>query len=93
MNPMNGQEIADSMGISRQAVSFAIRKSMNKLYYEVKAQGLADEPFDIILTLATILEVNKGSVKDMKEFIDMFSKEIQSELKRDASELYYVKDE
>jgi predicted transcriptional regulator len=81
---MNGTEIAKELGISKQAVSFAIKKSMNKMYYEVQRQGYSERPFDTAITLMEMLKVNNGSVKDIKEFISLFSKDIQKEIQLDA---------
>jgi predicted transcriptional regulator len=87
---LNGTEIADKLGISKQAVSFALRKAMNKMYYEIKKQNYAESPFDIVMTLMEMLQVNRGSVNDMKEFISLFSKSIQKEIKTDAIMNYNV---
>ncbi len=89
-NGMNGAEIAKELGISRQAVSFALRKSVNKLYYEVQRLGYADDPFDTVLTLALMLGINKGSSEDMKEFISLLNNDVQVSLKRDAAQIFNV---
>ncbi len=90
--PLNGSEIANKLGISRQAVSFTLRKSMDKLYHEVRKQGYADTPFDTILVLAIMLGINKGNVKDMEDFIGMFGNDIQLSLRVDASQIYNIEE-
>jgi DNA-binding transcriptional regulator GbsR (MarR family) len=88
--PMTGQEIAKELGISRQAVSFTLRKSMAKMYYEVMNQGFSDSPFDTIQTLSEMLQINMGDEADIKEFVSLFPEEIQEEVKADARRMYNV---
>jgi len=87
---LNGTEIGKKLGISKQAVSFALRKAMNKMYYEVIKQGYAETPFEAIMTLMEMLSVNNGSVNDMKDFISLFKEEIQKEVKEDAYKNFNV---
>lgn len=89
--PMNGSQIAKELGISRQAVSFALRKAVVKMYKEVLRQGYADSPFDAIYTLMTMLGLNDGNITDIQEFVDLFPKDIQNAFKSDAICTFNIK--
>jgi predicted transcriptional regulator len=86
--PMNGAEIAREIGITRQAVSYALRKGMVKMYKYVLEKGWAESPFEAMVVLMTILGVNNGDMKDVNEFISLFSLDIQEAVKEDAFEKY-----
>ncbi len=88
--PLNGTEIAKEIGISKQAVSFALRNAISKMYYEVQRQGYSDNPFDTVVTLMEMLQINNGSVKDIREFVLLLSKEIQQCIRTDATLKYNV---
>jgi predicted transcriptional regulator len=88
--PMNGSEIAEKLGMTRQAVSYSIRKSMKKMYKRVINLGLADSPFQVILVLMEVLNVN-SSVSDIKEFIKLFDKDIVDAVMADAKNIYNIK--
>ena len=85
---MNGAEIAREIGITRQAVSYAIRRSMAKMYNYVIEQGWAESPFDAIVVLMKILNINNGSIDDVYEFLSLFNLDIQEEVKKDALNQY-----
>jgi hypothetical protein len=87
-HPMNGAEIAREIGITRQAVSYTLRKSMIKMYHTVIDKGWAESPFEAVIVLMSILNVNKGDMKDIQEFISLFSLDIQNDVKNDALEKY-----
>jgi predicted DNA-binding protein YlxM (UPF0122 family) len=88
--PMNGSEIAEKLDMTRQAVSYCIRKSMKKMYKRVINLGLADSPFQVILVLMEVLNVN-SSVSDIKEFIKLFDKDIVEAVMEDARNTYHIK--
>lgn len=88
---MNGAEIAKELGISRQAVSYSIRKSMKKMYKYVLTEGIANSPFQAALALMDVLNVNKGSISDIKEFISLFDKDIYKQISNDAASQFNIK--
>lgn len=48
-SPMNEQEIADALGVTRQRVHQIIEDALRKLRYEMKKRGLkADDIFNIV---------------------------------------------
>ena len=88
--PMNGSQIAKELGISRQAVSFALRKAIVKMYKEVLRRGYADSPFDAIYSLMVMLGLNDGNVTDIQEFVELFPNDIQNDFKTDAICIYNI---
>lgn len=86
--PKNGSEIAKDLGMTRQAVSVSIRKSIKKMYKRVISLGIADTPFQAVLVLMEVLNVNSNSPKDIKEFIRLFDKDIMELIKEDAKKIY-----
>ena len=88
ITPMNGAQIAREIGITRQAVSYALRKAMVKMYHTVMDKGWADSPFEAVVVLMTILNVNNGDMNDVKEFISLFNLDIQEAVKKDALDKY-----
>ena len=89
--PMTGSEIADELGISRQAVSQSLKKSMKKIYRQVKKLNLADTPFEIVLVMMTFLNINQASKQDVEEFYCLFPKDLQKEIRANATEIYGIK--
>jgi hypothetical protein len=89
-NPMNGSEIAKSLGMSRQAVSYSIRKSMKKMYKRVINLGMADSPFDATLVLMGVLNINSNSISDTKEFLNLFDDDTQKLIVDDAKNKYNI---
>jgi predicted transcriptional regulator len=88
---LNGSEIARKLGMTRQAVSYSIRKSMKKLYKRVVNLGLAEKPFDVILVLMEILNVSSNSLSDLKEFLKLFDDDIMKLVINDAKNTYNIK--
>ncbi len=85
---MTGSEIADELGISRQAVSQSLKKSMKKIYRQVKKLDLADNPFEIVLVMMDVLNVNRAAKQDVEEFYCLFPKDLQREIRKNAKEIY-----
>ena len=88
--PMSGAEIADKLGISRQAVSYSLRKSMKKMYHRVLQDGIAETPFQAILSLMEALKVDSNSVDDVKVFLKLFDKDIIDSVTEEATRTYKV---
>ena len=90
--PLNGAEIGKELGISRQAVSYSIRKSMRKMYDYVLKQEYAETPFEAILVLMNVLGINNGDTDDVISFIGLFDKDVREQLTDDAIDIYGVKE-
>lgn len=82
--PMNGQEIADKLGITRSAVSQTLKRALTKVY-EITKKDLADDPFDAAVTMATMFnpEVSVDST-DLKDFFKLFPPKIRKEIEESA---------
>lgn len=89
--PMSGSDIARELGISRQAVSATLRRSLKKMYKVVLSQNIADSPFQAVLSLMGMLNVNSNSIHDMREFIAMFDNETIEKVMEDAKTQYNIK--
>lgn len=89
--PLNGAEIARELDISRQAVSYAIRKSMGKMYKYILDEGIANSPFQAVLSLMVMLGVNNSDISDVKVFLKMFDKKIIDEVTEEAKQIYVVR--
>jgi predicted transcriptional regulator len=92
MRQLNGSEIAKELGISRQAVSYSIRKSMGKMYGYILSSKIADTPFQAILSLMIMLGMNHSDVKEVEKFVNMFDKKIIDDVKKEAMALYNIKE-
>jgi hypothetical protein len=89
--PLNGAQIARELDISRQAVSYTIRKSMGKMYHFVLDDGIADSPFTAILALMVCLGVNNSDISDVRVFLKMFDKDIIKEVTEEAELTYNIR--
>jgi len=89
--PLNGAEISKRMGITRQAVSYTIRKSMGKMYQYVIDEGIADSPFQAILSLMIALGVNNSDITDIQLFLRLFDKKIIKSVEEEAKSLYNLR--
>jgi len=82
--PLNGEEIATELGITRQAVSYNLRRGMKKMYNYVLDKKWADSPFEAITVLMRMLNLNTSDMDDIKSFLSLFDKNIIEEVKKDA---------
>lgn len=48
MEQMNGQEIADELGITRQAVAQSVKRALNKIYKSYAAEYPWLSPFELV---------------------------------------------
>ena len=90
MNSMNGEQIAQELGISRQAVSFTLKKAIRKLYKKMFVYNFADTPFDATLCLMEMLNVSYGDINDVIDFVNLFDEKTKKEIEDDALKLYNI---
>jgi predicted transcriptional regulator len=81
---ISGSEIANELGITRQAVSQTLKSSMKKCYKSILKHKFAESPYDAAVALMIFLKVDHGDDQDVKEFFGLFPKEIQKEIYDDA---------
>jgi len=88
--PMSGSEIAKELGVTRQAISNVLKRSLNKVFKEVKKRhikecGVIPNNFEIISEMVTMFNVEG---KDIKKFYRMFSMDIKRKIEKDAENIY-----
>lgn len=90
--PLNGAEIARELDISRQAVSYSIRKSMRKMYQYILDKEIADTPFTAVLALMVVLGVNNSDNGDIQQFLRLFDKDIVDAVVEEARMTYNIRE-
>ena len=81
--PMSGQEIADSLGVTRQAVSKTLKRAMEKMWKEfMKDNSLS--PFEAAAAMASGFNVTEV---EMKKFFKLFPPKVRKEIEADAAKL------
>ena len=78
---MKGQEIADIIGISKSAVSQAIKRSMKKIYYSMKYRYDCN-PVEAVCLMANLFNVN--SEEQYNKFFKLFPPDIKGEVRYEA---------
>jgi len=81
--PMDGQEIATELGITRQAVSNLLKRGMEKFYREVQKMDREWGPFDVSCAMMKMLNVGHN-YEEIKKFYKLFPPKIRKEIEDDA---------
>jgi len=81
----NGTEIAKEIGISRQAISQIITKSLKKVYIETRKLDKNKSPFDVVLNMMQILNVEDS---DLHNFIQLLPDTLLRSIQTDAIKKY-----
>lgn len=81
----NGTEIAEEIGISRQAISQIITKSLKKVYIETRKLDKNKSPFDVVLNMMQILNVEDS---DLHNFIQLLPDTLLRSIQTDAIKKY-----
>lgn len=82
---MSGEEIANILGIQRQAVSNTLKRAMGKLYRRMKRLNNT-KPFETMVYMSLGLEVSEI---EMKNFFRLFPPEIRKVIKEDAKDFRF----
>jgi len=77
-----GSEIAREMGISRQAVSQTLKRSIKKIYDGLLERGITDNPTQTLMYMMEWFGLTDD--EDIQQFYDMFPKKIKDEVKMHA---------
>jgi len=77
-----GSEIARELGISRQAVSQSLKRAVTKVYSGLLEKGITERPTETVLVMQSWFGIEDED--DIKQFYDMFPKNIRDEIKLDA---------
>lgn len=83
VKPLSGSEIAEELGITRQAVSNLLKRAMKKFY--LKTSKLDNEwgPFEASCAMLKMLNVG-NTAEEVKKFYLLFPKDIRDEIEADA---------
>jgi predicted transcriptional regulator len=79
---MSGSEIARELGISRQAVSQALKRAMGKTYRGLLEQKITESPTETVLFMREWFGVLDE--EDIEQFFDLFPKDVQEEIREHA---------
>jgi len=85
VRPMTGTEIAEELGIKRQAVSNTLKRSLKKLYYGMKKMNNT-KPFETLVHVALGLNVAEN---EMRKFYKLFPPDVRREIKNDAKDFKF----
>jgi hypothetical protein len=80
---MNGQEIANELGISRQSVSNTLKKGLVKVYKAMKMENNTG-PFETAVSIAVGFGVDN---QEYKKFFKLFPPAIRKEIEADGAKL------
>ena len=78
---MSGQEIADTLGITRQAVSGTLKRAMGKAFINAKELWPDIDAFEVATNLSVMFNIGED---DMSKFYKLFPKEIRIEIENAA---------
>lgn len=84
--PMSGQEIAEALNISRQAVSNSLKRAMKKCYLHVKKEWPELSPVAISIFLIRWIDMvgeMEFSTNEINKFNRLFPPDIRKEIQDD----------
>jgi DNA-binding transcriptional regulator LsrR (DeoR family) len=84
MNKKTGEEIAQELGISRQAVSNTLKRGMEKLFLEFKRKNRLNDDFEVAVLVLDYLDVLDGDVSSVKKDFNLFPPKIKDRIKKAA---------
>jgi hypothetical protein len=82
--PMDGSEIAQHFGVTRQNVSQTLKRAMAKFYKEVGLLHPEMKPFQRALLMMDMFDI--GEKEDVNKFFHLFPPKIKNEIKNDVLE-------
>lgn len=81
---MDGNEIAEELGITRQAVSNTLKRAMTKVYNEVRKIYPGWSPFERATIMSQMFQKDKDSPEELRKFFKLFPPKIRKEIENDA---------
>lgn len=81
---MTGEQIAQELGITKQAISKYLRQAMGKVYTETRNLEMGKNkysPFEAAVVMSLIFNVGD---EDITNFFKLFPKDIKAEIEDDA---------
>src|SRR5210317_1870968 len=79
---MSGSEISRKLGITRQAVSQALKRAMKKVYVGLQEENITESPTETVLYMRQWFGITDD--EDIEQFFDLFPADIQDEIREDA---------
>jgi DNA-binding CsgD family transcriptional regulator len=80
----SGAEIAQMLGVTRQAVSNTLKRAMTKVYSETRKVDKTWGPFEAAVANSQIFGVDQDSPEELKKFFKLFPPKIRKEIEEDA---------
>lgn len=77
--PMDGEEIAQELGFTRQYVSNTLKSALRKIYYSLKDQNPDMTPFEIVNGVREFFGLEDAD--DIQMFFSCFPSDIRKEIK------------
>ena len=81
-NAMNGEEIAKTLGVTRQNISNVLKRAMKKMYLGAKELDPSWSPFQVSVVVAQMLGV--VAQEDVTKMFNLFPPDIKAEIEQDA---------
>lgn len=78
---MTGAEIAKELGVTRQAVSNTLKRTLGKLISAVRKDHPEWDYFDSAVSIMTFLDVEEN---DMSKFFKLFPPKVRDKIEYDA---------
>lgn len=82
--PMSGAEIAKELGVTRQAVSNTLKRTLDKLHKAVKKDHPEFDNFDAAVSIMEFLDVEES---ETAKFFKLFPPKTRSKIEEDAKKL------
>ena len=74
--------IGRELGCTRSNINQTVKRALEKLYKNMKKQGITEGPYDTFEILATVFDLQ--SQKDVNKLYKSFPQWIQEEIKKDV---------
>ena len=84
---MDGEEIADEFGTTRQNVSRILKDALAKFYLKVKILNKEMTPFEVATCMMEMLGVNQRDQNEISKFFTLFPPKLKSEIERDGKRI------
>jgi predicted DNA-binding protein YlxM (UPF0122 family) len=87
--PMDGEDIAKRLGVCRQAVSQTLKRSLEKVYHEIRKMNPEFAPFQIASQMMEMFNIK--SPEDAKKFYSLFPPILRSKIMEDAKKYLRIR--
>lgn len=90
VRPLNGAEIAEQLGMSRQSVSNILKRAMRKFYIQARKFDKTWGPFETSCAMMRMLRIDNNE-EEIKKFYMLFPPDVRNEIEKDALENHVSK--